>query len=118
FDTKTLSDGLDDFRAVVTNGSGNTSTSVRTGVRVDNTAPQVVSSTPTDGTRVDASGSIELVASEAVTPSAVTLDGAGTVVPVISGARVTYNTGPLTVGLHTLVGTLTDTAGKSAPFRI
>ena len=66
----------------------------------------------------DSAASVELVTSEAVTPSAVTLDGVGTVAPVISGTRVTYNTGPLAVGLHTLVGTLTDTAGKSAPFRV
>jgi hypothetical protein len=118
FDTKTLSDGLYDFRAVVTNGAGNTSTSLRTGVRVDNTAPHVVSSTPADGSRVDAATSIAFVTSEAVTPSSVTLDGASTVAPVVSGTTVTYNTGPLAAGLHTLTGTLTDSAGKSGWFRI
>jgi hypothetical protein len=118
FNTATLADGMYDFRALVTDSFGNTSTSVRTNVRVDNTAPRVISSTPADGSTVSAASSIALVTSEAATPSGVTLDGASTVAPVVSGTNITYNTGALPYGLHVLAGTLTDSSGKSGPFRI
>jgi hypothetical protein len=119
FNTATLADGVYDFRAVATNTAGNASVpSVRANIGVGNAPPSVISSTPADGSRVAAASAIDLVTSEAVTPSSVTLDGVATVAPVISGTRITYNTGPLSPGLHTLAGTITDATGKSAPFRV
>ena len=41
FTTSTVADGLYDFRLVATDGAGNTSTSVSTNRRIDNTAPTV-----------------------------------------------------------------------------
>jgi hypothetical protein len=118
FNTATLADGLYDFRAVATNAVGNSASSVRANIHVGNAPPQLESSTPADGSRVGSASAIELVTSEPVTPSSVTLDGTATVTPVISGTRITYNTGPLATGLHSLAGTLTDATGKSAPFRV
>jgi chitinase len=118
FDTATVTDGLYDLRAVVSDGFGNTNESVRAGVRIDNTAPLLLSSTPADGTRVDTANSIELVANEAVTATNVTLDGAGTVTPVVTGTHVVYNTGALGIGNHTLAGDLRDGSGKITPFRV
>jgi hypothetical protein len=118
FDTLSRGDGLYDLRATVSDGLGNTSSDVVTGIRIDNTAPRVVSSTPAEGSTVTGASSIALVASEAATPVGVTLDGATTVAPVISGTSITYNTGPLGAGPHTLAGELQDSSGKKEPFRV
>ena len=49
-DTKALADGLYDLRAIGYDSFGNPSTaSLRSGIRFDNTAPRLVSSTPQDG---------------------------------------------------------------------
>ncbi len=117
FDTSKLNDGLYDLRATVSDGLGNTSQDVVSGVRIDNTAPRVVSSNPAEGSTVASASSISLVTSEAATPVGVTLDGGATVAPVISGTTITYGTGPLALGPHTLGGELQDSAGKKAPFR-
>src|SRR5262249_46558084 len=89
-----------------------------TNIRIDNTAPVLVSSAPADGSTVSSASSIELVTNEPATPSNVALDGAGTVTPVVSGTHILYNTGPLATGLHTLSGQLSDLSGKSSSFRV
>jgi hypothetical protein len=118
FDTLSRTDGLYDLRATVSDGLGNTSSDVVTGIRIDNTAPRVISSTPAEGSTVTSASSIILGTSESATPVGVTLDGQPTVAPVISGTSITYNTGPLGVGPHTLAGELQDSSGKKAPFRV
>jgi hypothetical protein len=118
YDTTKLPDGVYDLRATVTDNLGNSSSDVVSGVRVDNTAPQVVSSSPADGSSVGSARAISLVASEPATPVGVTLDGGGTVAPVISGTHIDYNTGALTAGPHTLAGELQDPSGKHLPFRV
>ena len=118
FDTTAVADGLYDLRAVVTDSVGNTSQDTRPNIRVDNTAPVLVSSMPADGSTVSSASSIELVTNEPATPTNVGLDGAGTVAPVVSGTHILYNTGPLATGLHTLSGRLSDPTGKSSSFRV
>jgi hypothetical protein len=118
YDTSKLADGVYDLRATASDSLGNTSSDVVTGIRIDNTAPRVVSSTPGDGWTVTSASSISLVTSEPVTLNGVTLDGQSTVAPVISGTRVDYNTGALGVGPHTLAGELQDASGKKTPFRV
>jgi hypothetical protein len=87
-------------------------------VRVDNAAPQLLSSSPADGSTVGAASAISLVASEPATPVGVTLDGGATVTPVVSGTHIDYNTGALAAGSHTLAGELQDASGKRQAFRI
>ncbi len=118
FATGALADGVYDLRAVVYDAFNNTSQSVRTNIRVDNNAPRLVSSTPGDGARVDEASSIELVLSEEGTAVNVTLDGAATVAPVINGTHITYGTGALGLGPHTLAGELKDASGHTTPFRV
>jgi len=118
FDTTRFTDGLYDLRAVVSDSLGNTSQDVRTSIRLDNTAPRLVSSTPSDASTVASATSIELVASETTTATSVTLDGAPTVAPVITGTHIVFNTGALATGLHVLAGRLEDGAGKSSAFRV
>jgi hypothetical protein len=118
YDTTKLADGVYDLRATVTDNLGNSSQDVVTGVRVDNAAPQVVSSNPADGSTVDTASAISLVTSEPATPVGVTLDGGATVAPVLSGTNIAYNTGPLGNGPHTLAGELQDASGKRQPFRV
>jgi hypothetical protein len=118
FDTSQLQDGVYDLRASVSDNLGNTSSDVVTAIRIDNTAPSVVSSTPGEGTTVPSANAIGLVTSEPATPVGVTLDGNATVVPVVNGTNIDYGTGALGVGPHTLAGELQDAAGKKAPFRV
>ncbi|HEY3017207.1 MAG TPA: Ig-like domain-containing protein, partial [Gaiellaceae bacterium] len=118
YDTTKLSDGMYDLRATVSDGLGNSSYDVVAGIRIDNTAPRIISSTPADGSTVTSVSSISLVASEAATPVGVTLDGGSTVTPVVSGTNIDYGTGPLGAGPHTLAGELQDAAGKRAPFQV
>ncbi|HVP75879.1 MAG TPA: Ig-like domain-containing protein, partial [Gaiellaceae bacterium] len=118
FDTTTVPDGVYDVRAVAVDSLGNQGKDVQTPVQIDNTPPSIVSSAPVDGTSPQSANSISFDASEIVTLSGVTLDGASTVAPTITGTHVDFTTGALTPGPHTLAGTLDDTAGKSTPFRI
>ena len=118
YDTTKLADGVYDLRATVADNLGNSSQDVVTGVRVDNTAPQVVSSSPADGSSVGSASAISLVTSEPATPVGVTLDGGATVAPVISGTQIDYNTGALAAGPHSLAGELQDPSGKRSPFRV
>jgi hypothetical protein len=118
FDSSQLPDGVYDLRATVSDNLGNTSADVVTAIRIDNTAPRVVSSTPADGTTVPSASAIGLVTSEAATPVGVTLDGNATVAPIVNGTNIDYGTGTLAPGPHTLAGELQDSSGKKAPFRI
>jgi hypothetical protein len=118
FDTRTVSDGLYDLRATAFDALGNSSTSVRGNIRIDNTLPSIVSADPVDGSTVAAATSIVLNVSESVTMNGVTLDGAATAPPVVTGNRVAYPTGALADGPHTLAGELEDAAGKRTPFRL
>jgi hypothetical protein len=118
FDSSQLQDGVYDLRATVSDNLGNTSSDVVTGVRIDNIAPRVVSSTPGEGTTVPSANAIGLVTSENATPIGVTLDGNATVAPVVNGTNIDYGTGPLGPGAHTLAGELQDSTGKKAPFRV
>ncbi|TML88547.1 MAG: hypothetical protein E6G09_01940, partial [Actinobacteria bacterium] len=117
-DTLQLQDGVYDLRATVSDNLGNTSFDTVSGIRIDNTAPRVVSSTPGEGTTVPSANAIGLVTSEDATPLGVTLDGKATVAPVVSGTHIDYGTGPLGPGAHTLAGELQDSSGKRAPFRV
>jgi methionine-rich copper-binding protein CopC len=117
-DTRQLSDGLYDLRAQATDANGTVlATHTREGVRVDNTAPAVVSTSPANGARVDSATNLVLVVSEAVTVQAATFDGAG-ISPEVSGTHITFATGSLGGGAHELSGTLEDAVGNSAPFRL
>ncbi|TML63989.1 MAG: hypothetical protein E6G22_05250, partial [Actinobacteria bacterium] len=119
FDTRTVRDGVYDLRAVASDAFGNTRASVRAGIRIDNTAPSLASSTPSEGATVASASSIELVASEALASvTGVTLNGAGTVPPVVGGSHVTFATGALADGAYTLAGVLHDLAGKRGSFEL
>ncbi|MDQ2969246.1 MAG: Ig-like domain-containing protein, partial [Actinomycetota bacterium] len=118
FDSSQLQDGVYDLRATVSDDLGNTSADVVAAIRIDNTAPRIVSSTPGEGTTVPSANAIGLVTSEAATPVGVTLDGNATVTPVVNGTNIDYGTGPLGPGAHTLAGELQDSSGKKAPFRV
>ena len=118
FDTHQLPDGVYDVRATVSDNLGNTSSDVVTAIRVDNTAPSIVSSTPAEGSTMSSVSAIGLVTSEDATPVGVTLDGNTTVAPVVSGTHIDYGTGALAPGPHTLAGELQDSSGKKTPFRV
>jgi hypothetical protein len=118
FDTTRLTDGVYDLRATVSDNLGNSSFDDVASIRIDNTAPRLLSSSPSEGSTVASASAIGLVASEPVTPLIVTLDGGATVAPVLSGTNIDYGTGPLAQGAHTLAGELQDSTGKKAPFRV
>jgi hypothetical protein len=119
FDTTSVDDGMYDLRAVAADAYGNERTSIRSGIRIDNGVPSVISSTPADGSTIVSASSISLVASEALGGiDGATLDGAGVVAPILSGAQATFPVGMLGPGPHTLAGTLRDRAGKTRAFEI
>ncbi|MGE5690197.1 MAG: OmpL47-type beta-barrel domain-containing protein [Pseudomonadota bacterium] len=118
FDTRTVADGAYDVRARVFDSYGNLNESVRTGIRIDNTTPRVVSSSPTDGETVPAApGVITVTASEALSAATATIDG-GAVASGVSGASLSIAPGALATGPHTVAGTLTDLSGKTAAYRV
>jgi Chitobiase/beta-hexosaminidase C-terminal domain/Bacterial Ig domain/Bacterial Ig-like domain (group 3) len=119
FDTRSVADGLYDVRAQALDSAGTVlATHTRENIRVDNTAPALVSSTPADGSTVTEATSVVVVASEAVAAvQGVTLDG-GVATPEIAGAQVTFATGTLAAGEHALTGSLEDAAGNSSTFRV
>jgi len=114
FDTHTVGDGLYDIRAKAVDALGNVGSSLRTGIRIDNTAPSITAASPADGSVVASASSIVLDASEIVTLSSITLDGLATVAPTITGTHADFATGALSDGPHTLSGTLTDASGKTS----
>jgi hypothetical protein len=113
FNTTSVGDGLYDIRAKAVDALGNVGTSVRTSIRIDNTAPSVAAASPTDHAVVASASSMTLDASEVVTLTAVTLDGLATVAPTITGTHIDFATGVLSEGAHTLGATLNDLAGKT-----
>jgi hypothetical protein len=118
-DSPSFADGLYDLRAIGYDAFGNPSTPAsRNGVRFDNTAPQLVSSTPADGSVSASANEIVLNVNEPVAVTGAQLDGAPAPAPAISGTTVTFSTGPLADGLHVLSGRLQDGSGTSAPFRV
>jgi hypothetical protein len=119
FDTNAVSDGTYDLRAEALDSIGTVLAGhTRENVRVDNTAPVVQSASPADGSSVSSATSIVLVANETVAAvRGATLDGAATT-PEIADTRVTFATGTLGLGDHTLVGTIEDAAGNSSSFRV
>ena len=99
---------------------GNAATIVQSNVRVDNTAPSVVSSTPADGAVTRSANSLALTASEDIASiTQLKLDGvAAGFVPSLSGPSASFATGALADGNHHLTGWLHDAAGNVAPFRL
>src|SRR5207247_712794 len=110
WDTTSLASGSYDLRAVVLDAAGNryagravafdsfgnSRASVRSGIRIDNTAPSLASSTPAEGSIVASVSAISLHASEDLAAvTSVTLDGAATVTPVVNGDQVDFATGTL-----------------------
>ena len=119
FDTTALADGLYDLRAIGFDGLGNASpASIREDVRLDNTAPQLVSAAPADGSVSASASQIVLTASEPVTAPGVLLDGGAAPAPAVSGNQLTFPTGLLADGLHVLAGELEDASGTRIPFRV
>jgi hypothetical protein len=118
-DTRSVPDGSYDLRAQALDSLGTVlATHTRENVRVDNTAPGLVSATPADGASVASVTSIVITASEPVAAvHAATLDGA-VATPEIAGAQVTFATGTLGAGEHTLTGSLEDAAGNGSAFRV
>ncbi len=119
FDTKELPDGLYDLRAQALGAGGQVlANHSREGVRLDNTAPAVVSSTPRRGAKVESATSIVLVASEPVAATrGILLDG-NPVVGDIVGSKITFSTGSLKPGRHELTGSLVDAAGNTGAFEL
>jgi hypothetical protein len=119
FDTTAVPDGLYDLRAIAADALGNQRASVRSGIRVDNGAPSLVSSNPADGSVIASANSIVLVASESLAAiDGATFDGAGVVSPILSGAQATYPVGSIGPGPHTLAGILRDASGKTRAFQV
>jgi methionine-rich copper-binding protein CopC len=118
FDTRGVADGLYDLRAQATDVNGAIlATHTREGIRVDNTAPAIVSATPANGSSVESANNLMLVATEPVSVRAPVFDGAA-ITPEISGTRLTFATGSLGQGPHELSGTLEDAVGNTTPFRL
>ena len=119
FESSTVADGLYDFRAIVTDNHANQAFSVVRGVRVDNTAPSLVSSWPADGAIVKSCNWFSIDASETLAAvEDATVDGLPAAAPVLAGDNATFNTGALSLGFHVLAGTLRDLSGKETPFQV
>jgi hypothetical protein len=118
FNTSSVPDGVYDLRATAYDTFDNSASDVVTGIRIDNSAPTLASSEPADGATVASVEAIVLHASEAVTAPNTTLDGGPVPAPVIVGTQLTFNTGALGNGLHTLTGSLRDAVGNTTPFQV
>ncbi len=119
FNTKSLPDGIYDLRASALASGGHVlATHSREGIRIDNTAPTMLSATPADGSVVSPVKIIELVASEPIASVlGATLDGSATT-GQITGSNVTFSTSSLGAGAHTLTGSLVDAAGNTGAFSV
>jgi hypothetical protein len=119
FDTKQVADGGYDLRAVALDSTGNVlATHAREGIKIDNTAPTLVSSKPAAGADVLAPASIVLTASE---PVASVQNGSLDAAPAtaqISGSTVTFSADGLKSGKHALAGVLVDAAGNKGSFSL
>jgi len=119
WDTTGGADGLYDLRVVATDAAGNSTTSAPViNRRIDNTAPSLASSIPSEGALLAAAGSLVVAATEDVaTIFNASIDGAPAPGPVIVGATVTY-TFAFADGPHTFAGELEDLAGNRRPIRV
>jgi len=119
FDTKNIGDGIYDLRATALDSGGQVlATHSREGIRVDNTAPSMVSVTPAVGSVVSPVTSIVLVASEPVASvQGATLDGSAAT-GQITGSTITFSTSSLGAGAHALTGSLVDAAGNTGAFSV
>ncbi len=119
WNTTGVADGLYDLRVIVTDNAGNSTTSAAvTDRRVDNTKPNLTSSTPSDGSTLASASSLEVVASEDVAGIVgAEIDGGAAPAPSISGDTVTY-TMSFSPGPHMLAGELEDLAGNRQPIRV
>jgi hypothetical protein len=117
WNTTTVADGSYDIRAQATDNAGNPGNSTPRTVFVDNTAPALVSSTPSDGELVTAAGSLTLMADENLAAVDATIDGVTAPAPLVAGATVTF-TSTFDDGPHTLAGELEDLAGHRTPILI
>ena len=119
FDTKSLADGTYDLRAQALDTNGQVlATHSRDGIRIDNTAPTMLSATPANGSTVPSVTSIALVASEPVASvQGATLDGSSAT-SQISGSNVTFPTSSLGGGAHVLTGSFVDAAGNTGAFSV
>ena len=112
WNTTGVADGSYDLRARATDNAGNTANSPLRTVVVDNTAPALVTSVPSDGELVAAAGSLVVTATENLSGIAnATIDGAAAPAPLLAGATATY-AAAFAAGPHTLVGQLEDVAGN------
>jgi len=116
FNTASIGDGVYDIRAVVRDGVGNSNESVRTGVRIDNSAPSLVRCVPEDGATITVVEKVELTASEPLGSVEATVDGKAVTV-TIDGANATI-AGTLSEGAHVVNGQLRDLGGRGGPFRV
>ena len=118
WNTTSAADGLYDLRVRVTDNAGNVTTSASVGDRrVDNTAPTLSSSLPSDGSKVAAASSLSVTANEDLADVfASDIDG-GALAGAASGSTVTF-TQLFAAGPHTLSGELEDLAGNRTPIRV
>jgi hypothetical protein len=118
WNTTSVADGLYDLRVRVTDDAGNVTTSASVDDRrVDNTAPTLSSSAPSDGSMATVAGSVAVTANEDLADVfASDIDG-GAVAGALSGNTVTF-TQAFAAGPHTLSGELVDLAGNRTPIRV
>jgi len=118
WNTAGVADGLYDLRVRVTDDAGNVTTSAAVvNRRVDNTAPTLASSVPSDGSKVAAAGALAVTANEDLAGVfASDIDGSS-VAGVVAGATVTF-TQAFAARPHTLSGELEDLAGNRTPIRV
>jgi Bacterial Ig domain/Bacterial Ig-like domain len=118
WNTASVADGLYDLRVRVTDNAGNVTTSASVdGRRVDNTAPTLTSSIPSDGSKVLAAGSLSVTANEDLADVFGSAIDGSAVPGVVSGSTVTF-TQAFGAGPHTLSGELEDLAGNRKPIRV
>ena len=112
WNTTGVADDSYDLRARATDNAGNVANSAVRTLFVDNTAPALVTSVPSDGELVAAAGSLVVTATENLSGIAnATIDGAAAPPPLFAGATATY-AAAFAAGPHTLVGQLEDVAGN------
>ncbi len=115
WDTSSLTDGLYDLHAVVTDSAGNSAVSgTVAGVRVDNTPPSVSMTSPAASVR----GTVALgstTSDEGSGVSGVSYQYSPTGQGSWTATASSWNTVPLADGLYDLRAIATDNAGNSAP---
>jgi hypothetical protein len=118
WNTTSVADGLYDLRVRVTDNAGNVTISASVDDRrVDNTAPTLASSNPSDGSKVPAAGSLGITANEDLADVFASAIDGGAVAGVVSSSTVTF-TQAFAAGPHILSGELEDLAGNLTPIRV